>query len=168
LGQRSAARYSIEASSLLKRRSSSSTVLGKPSSLPPNTISWGRWRQVNTEISINAMFRRPCGFPTHSPTHSYCRLARLPRTLASGGEMVFVKCLRARRRVATAPRADRDATIARLLWYNETSAAADARRLTASDRCGSNRFGPMRWRRSRPQSWRRRNAAVERTNCGNR
>jgi hypothetical protein len=38
-------------------------------------------------------------------------------------------------------RADRDATIAWLLWYNETSAAADARRSTTSTRCSSNRTG---------------------------
>src|ERR1035437_6744782 len=47
-GQRSAARYSAQASSLLKRLSSSSKVRGKSSSMTPKSTYWGWWRQVNT------------------------------------------------------------------------------------------------------------------------
>src|ERR1035437_8144923 len=51
-GQRSAARYSAQASSLLKRLSSSSKVRGKSSSMTPKSTYWGWWRQVNTPNSI--------------------------------------------------------------------------------------------------------------------
>jgi len=40
-------KYSAQASSVLKRLSNSSKVLGKSSSMTPNTTGWGQWRQVN-------------------------------------------------------------------------------------------------------------------------
>ena len=49
-GQRRAAKYSAQASSVLKRLSNSSKVLGKSSSMTPNTTGWGQWRQVHITI----------------------------------------------------------------------------------------------------------------------
>jgi transposase-like protein len=46
-------RYSAQASSLTKRRSSSINVLGYSSLMTPNTTSCVRWRQVNTPFSAN-------------------------------------------------------------------------------------------------------------------